>query len=484
MGVLKNSVEIWEVKLEQLKQYIDKNAKRPSSCDKNKITKALGYWTSLQIQNFKNIKKISVMNDEKIYNHWKKFITNDKYSQYFDSSMTKWYSIFKKLKAYLDKYNQKPSCNDIDKEISFLRDWTKRQQTNYSTCDRIMKNEKIREEWLNFVSNEKYEKYFMTDEMEWYKTFFEVQEYIKKYNKRPSAVSKNDNIKKMGCWISRQLISHYKYQAIMKTNKKIFDEWAKFVSDPEYIAHFMTSEEEWYYKFNQIKQYIDLHDMRPSIYDKDSKIATIALWISTQQRNYNAKKKTMKNIKIYQEWTNFINGDYKKYFYSNDEKWFEMLDQTKDFIDVYDKKPSRNDIDPKIQKIGYWLDTQLMNAKKNINAMKNQTIKIEWDNFIFDVKYAKFFKNSTLDSLIVVKSDCVSNDNNSITKLNKQIKKSNSPKNLKKSEKVKKVETIEINETKELENLENELNVILYEKSISNSSKKSNNSRKNIKIIN
>lgn len=172
MGVLKNSVEIWEMKLEQLKQYIDKNGKRPSSRDKNKITKALGYWTSLQIQNFKNIKKISVMNDEKIYNHWKKFMTNDRYSQYFDSSVTKWYFIFEKLKAYLDKYNQKPSYNDTDKEISSLRDWTKRQQTNYSTCDRIMKNEKIREEWLNFVSNEKYEKYFMTDEMEWYKTFF------------------------------------------------------------------------------------------------------------------------------------------------------------------------------------------------------------------------------------------------------------------------------------------------------------------------
>ena len=74
-GILQNGEEIWIKRLEDTKNYIDENFKRPSSSDKNKKIKSLGNWIGIQIQKYK--KKENIMSNEEIYNVWTEFINDE-----------------------------------------------------------------------------------------------------------------------------------------------------------------------------------------------------------------------------------------------------------------------------------------------------------------------------------------------------------------------------------------------------------------------
>ena len=52
-----------------------------------------------------------------------------------------------------------------------------------------------------------------------------------------------------------------------------------------------------------------------------------------QRTNYNKQKDIMSNKKIRKEWENFIDI-YKNYFLSDEDKWYNNLDQIKKFIDI------------------------------------------------------------------------------------------------------------------------------------------------------
>ena len=62
-------------------------------------------------------------------------------------------------------------------------------------------------------------------------------------------------------------------------------------------------------------------------------------WIRVQLKNYINKLRIMKNIKIYNEWTSFMNK-YSEYFDSNIEKWNGFMKQVKEYISKNKKRPS------------------------------------------------------------------------------------------------------------------------------------------------
>ena len=70
-----------------------------------------------------------------------------------------------------------------------------------------MKNQNIRRLWENFISDDKYKKYFLSNEDEWKQNLKQVKKYIDENQQRPS-VDKNSDVKQMGQWLQTQLTNY------------------------------------------------------------------------------------------------------------------------------------------------------------------------------------------------------------------------------------------------------------------------------------
>ena len=138
IGKITNSNDLWNMRLEEVKKYIDENGKRPSSESLNKNVKMLSKWLSHQITNFN--KKQKNMKDEKIYNKWNEFINSDKYKKYFIlQSIEEYFNMnLNKVINYIDKNNKRPS-EGKNKDVSILGKWIQHQITNYNKKQENMK---------------------------------------------------------------------------------------------------------------------------------------------------------------------------------------------------------------------------------------------------------------------------------------------------------------------------------------------------------
>ena len=54
------------------------------------------------------------------------------------------------------------------KYIKIISKWVSHQMTNYKKKSRIMKDEKIRSKWKDFINDPKYKQYFISYEEQWY----------------------------------------------------------------------------------------------------------------------------------------------------------------------------------------------------------------------------------------------------------------------------------------------------------------------------
>ena len=140
----------WINTLEKVKQYIDKNHKRPCGANKNKEIKILGNWIQTQLKNYTN--KEQIMNNEIIYNKWTDFINDNKYQIYFLDNVSEWINNLELSKKYIDEYNKLPSRSDSR--------WVEVQKYNYKNKKALMKIDEIYNKWTYFINDNKYKKYF------------------------------------------------------------------------------------------------------------------------------------------------------------------------------------------------------------------------------------------------------------------------------------------------------------------------------------
>jgi len=100
-----------------------------------------------------------------------------------------------------------------------------------------MSNENIYLSWSEFINDDKYKKYSLTNEDIWHETFNQVKCYLDFNNKFPSRSDKDNKIKQLGAWISRQKINYKIKSQIMET-KEIYDIWTNFINDSKYKKYF------------------------------------------------------------------------------------------------------------------------------------------------------------------------------------------------------------------------------------------------------
>jgi len=100
-----------------------------------------------------------------------------------------------------------------------------------------MKHPLIYNEWTLFINDNKYKKYFISNEDAWYNNFNILKIYIDENKKKPTYNDKNNNAKKMSNWLQTQLHNYKKSIKIMSI-PSIYKQWTTFINDEKYKKYF------------------------------------------------------------------------------------------------------------------------------------------------------------------------------------------------------------------------------------------------------
>ena len=375
--------EVWKLNLEWVKKYIDENRKRPSN--NNEDVKIYGAWIRTQLKNYQ--KKKNIMIASNIRKLWEDFINDDKYKIYFFSNKEVWKLNLERVKKYIDENKKKPSEHDKNEKKNGA--WVSMQLYNYQKKECIMSDATIRKLWEDFINDDKYKEYFLSNEELWKLNLEWVKKYIDENKKRPS----EHDEKTYGVWICTQQ-KNYKKKKYIMSDENIRKLWEDFINDDKYKKYFLSNEEDWKLKLEWVKKYIDENKKRPSSEDKNNEnIKTHGIWICNQLKNYQKKEHIMTDKTIQKLWEDFINDDkYKEYFISNEEVWKLKLEWVKKYINENKKRPSAHSDKSDVKKHGYWICNQLTNYQKKDKSMSDDNIRKLWENFINDDKYKEYFK--------------------------------------------------------------------------------------------
>lgn len=229
---------------------------------------------------------------------------------------------------------------------------------------------------------EDYSNKFMNHHEKWISRLDEAKDFMKKYNRSPSRYSKDDYEAQLGSWVKSQK-NNCKNSLKMFQYGNILSEWTNFTMD--FKKYLLTNEETWYDNLNKLKNYIDTNKKRPPCHSKNKDIEFLSSFIMTQRKNYRAKTQIMAEKEIYDKWTKFEN-DYDFALKDADEKWFEKLDDLRNFLQTYKKRPNKRSSNQSEKILGEWLGKQTQNLSQEKNNMKKEHIKCEFLKFMEDWK--------------------------------------------------------------------------------------------------
>jgi tetrahydromethanopterin S-methyltransferase subunit F/predicted small secreted protein len=175
------------------------------------------------------------------------------------------------------------------------------------------------------------------------------------------------------------------------TNPDVYIKWKNFTTEGKYKIYFMSNEDEWKNKLEDLKKYIDENNKLPVYSNETKNNKILCKWLCHQQQNFKNKINIISTQPIADKWIEFINDiKYKNYFMTNEDDWNCKLEDVKKYIDENNKRPSTRDKYSSYN-LGTWISTQLGNSKKKIQIMSNTSIYDKWNEFVNDIKYKKYF---------------------------------------------------------------------------------------------
>lgn len=380
-NLFRSNEEKWFNNLKNLEEYIQTHKKLPSYTNKDENTRYLAGWISVQKENYKLNKQIMI--NEEIRKIWEEFVNN--YQEIFKSNEDIWKDNLNKLKEYINIHNILPtSCNE-DENIKYLGLWVRNQSKNYNKKQYIMKNYEIRTLWEEFMKENN--KLFLNNEELWIENKHKVEEYIRHHNKLPAQTDKIQDIAVLGNWIQSQKQNYIKKSKIM-VNENIRKLWEDFVK--QYEKYFMSNEEIWMTRFDELNEYINIHKKLPT--SRDTDMDSLVHWTRHQKRNYDNRNQIMNNETIRKIWKEFTDNN-TALFITTDEIWFENKNKIEEYIREYGRLPTSHNTDKYISSLASWVSTQKQNYKNREYIMKNNNeIVKEWENFI--EKYAILFRTN------------------------------------------------------------------------------------------
>jgi hypothetical protein len=179
----------WLEKLEECKQYIDDNNKRPTE------DIILGRWLQTNTSSYIIKDKYFMKN---YLEEWRNFINDPKYIEYFKTDDEKWKDKLDRCKKFMDSKNKRPRAGSNDENEKSLGQWITDQFKK-----KTKKNEYREKLWNEFIIHPKYYKYMRslkdiwTDNIEKLKKFIDVNERV------PTAQEED----KPGIWFQQQKLN-------------------------------------------------------------------------------------------------------------------------------------------------------------------------------------------------------------------------------------------------------------------------------------
>jgi ribosomal RNA-processing protein 8 len=216
-------IKTWYEILDEVKQFMDLNERRPSQSSKETREKYLGSWITKQLGEYN--KKENGINDKKKYNTWTQF-TED-YGKYFKDFDEIWYKKFEEVKKFIDTNHKTPIKESTNTTEKSLGRWFSRQKKNYKKKMDSMNDLLKYNLWTEFLKN--YELYLDTNRYNWYKIFEELKLFIHINNKKPSQSGICDELK-LYRWLCYQKMIYKKKSEGMK-DKIRYNLWTKFTEE-------------------------------------------------------------------------------------------------------------------------------------------------------------------------------------------------------------------------------------------------------------
>lgn len=287
-----------------------------------------------------------------------------------------WLEKFEQSKSFFELNNKRPSSHGENKNEKILASWISRQLQNRVKNKYSMENIEIRDIWDKFRNH--YIEHFKSNEEIWYEKFEEVKSFIEINEKRPSDKGSDKYEKSLGKWLSYQIQKRAKNQQIM-TNTDICNNWDIFIV--HYAKYFKTNKDTWYDNLEKSSLFIATNKKRPSGASNIEDEKKLGKWISHQLHTRGKTQQIMMEIEIRDIWDNFIRN-HAEYFKSNEEKWYEKLNETKNYITINKKRPSGASKNKDEQILGRWVSQQIQNRVKMQQIMTIDDIRSDWDAFV------------------------------------------------------------------------------------------------------
>ncbi len=142
--------EAWICRFNEVKEYIDKHKKKPSSHSKDENIKSLSSFISTQKKNYEA--KTQIMSVPEIYNTWTEFL-ND-YGEYFLEPIDLWKNKLNQLIQFIDSKKKRPNKHSTDVYEKQLGEWLVKQSGK-------VKNNKMKNDELELFNDftTKYDKF-------------------------------------------------------------------------------------------------------------------------------------------------------------------------------------------------------------------------------------------------------------------------------------------------------------------------------------
>jgi len=215
----------------------------------------------------------------------------------------------------------------------------------------------------------------------WFKHLDELESFIKKHKRMPSAKGKHAE-RKLRSWIGTQKNAK---------EKVLSEEQIKALEKVPLFKWAISYEERWVGTYNKVRDFYKLHGVYPSVSSMDYEEKKLGLWCANQKRPDRREKLDSYQLKLIKKLRNWDWGS------SIDAKWEARLKEVIAFCKKHKSMPSAYADDLEEKRLGVWCSSQRYAKKKNkLSAKQIKAIeKIsywEWQSQHFNRRWMTRYK--------------------------------------------------------------------------------------------